>query len=148
MQYHCQVRLVLDTDVMVAAFRSSKGASRWLLDAALKRRIAMIASVPLILEYEAVLSRPEHLSVIGLTSKEVGIVLDAVADVSLHARLSFRWRPLLADANDDMVLETAINGGAELLVTFNIRDFGSLGEDFGCRAVLPREAVNLVRSQQ
>jgi hypothetical protein len=50
-------------------------------------------------------------------------------------------RPLLSDANDDMVLETAINGGDGLLVTFNIRDFGSVGEPFDCRAVLPREAT-------
>src|SRR5215470_16630402 len=120
---------------MVAAFRSAKGASRWLLDEALRTNITIVASVPLILEYEAVLTRPEHLSVIQLTVKEVGKIIDAVAAVSSHARLSFRWRPLLDDANDDMVLETAINGGAEILVTFNIRDFGSAGNRFGCRAV-------------
>ena len=141
------MRLVLDTDVMVAALRSATGASRWLLDAALKGSITMVVSVPLILEYEAVLTRPEHLSVIKLTAKEVGKIIDAVAAVSSHARLSFRWRPLLDDANDDMVLETAINGGAEFLATFNIRDFGSVGDRFGCRAVLPREVVDLVRNQ-
>ena len=138
------MRLVLDTDVMVAALRSPTGASRWLLKAALGNRIATVVSVPLILEYEAVLTRPEHLAFSKLTETEVIEIIDAIATVSIHARLSFRWRPLLSDANDDMVLETAINGGAGLLVTFNIRDFGSVGESFGCRAVLPREAKALV----
>jgi len=108
----------------------------------------MIVSVPLVLEYEVVLTRPEHLSVIKLRAKEGGKIIDAVAAVSSHARLSFRWRPLLDDANDDMVLETAINGGAELLVTFNIRDFGSVSDKFGCLTVLPREAVDLVRNKR
>jgi predicted nucleic acid-binding protein len=82
-----------------------------------------------------------------LTVQEVWGMLDAIAAISAHSRLSFRWRPLLSDANDDMVLETAINGGAELLVTFNIRHFASFGEQFGCRAVLPREAVGLIRNR-
>src|SRR5262249_58901373 len=120
-------------------------ASRWLLLTGLNQEITLVASVPLILEYEAVLTRPEHLSAARLTENEVYQIVDAIAAVSVHTRLSFRWRPMLADANDDMVLETAINGGAELLVTSNSRDFGSIGERFGCRAVLPREAINLVR---
>jgi putative PIN family toxin of toxin-antitoxin system len=139
------VRVVLDTDVLVAAVRSPKGASRWLLRAALEGGIEIVVSVPLILEYEAVLTRPEHLSGANLTAQEMIAVIDAVAVVGLHARFSFRWRPLLRDANDDMVLETAINGGVGLLVTFNVRDFGSAGEPFGCRAVLPNEATKVIR---
>jgi putative PIN family toxin of toxin-antitoxin system len=141
------VRVVLDTDVIVAAIRSSQGASRWLLRTALEREIALIISVPLFLEYEAVLTRPEHLQAMGATEETLCEILDAIAAVSVHTRLSFRWRPLLSDANDDMVLETAINGRAELLVTFNIRDFASTGEPFGCRTVLPRDAVGLIRDR-
>jgi predicted nucleic acid-binding protein len=118
-----------------------------LLKVALQREITLVTSVPLILEYEAVLTRPEHLVNTYLMEEEIWEVLDAIAAVSAHTRLSFRWRPLLSDASDDMVLETAINGGAELLVTFNIRHFGASGEAFGCRAVLPRDAIGLVRNQ-
>ena len=55
-------RYVLDTDVVVAALRSDQGASRQLLLAALNKRFDLMLSVPLILEYEAVLTRPEHLA--------------------------------------------------------------------------------------
>src|SRR6266513_5999356 len=140
------MRSVLDTDVMVAALRSPTGASRWLLRAVLEKRVVAVVSVPLILEYEAVLTRTEHLAAAGLSSEQARAVLDALAAVSEHIRFSFRWRPLLADANDDMVIETAINGAAQLVVTFNLRDFGSVGERFGCRAVLPRDATELVRA--
>jgi len=142
------VLVVLDTDVVVAALRSPSGASRWLLRSVLHRRISAAISVPLLLEYEAVLNRPEQLLAANLTSGEIGVILDALASVAKQVRLSFRWRPVLSDANDDMVLETAINGGASWIVSFNVRDFGSAGEPFGCRVMLPREAVHKIRSAE
>ena len=114
---------VLDTDVMVAALLSDRGASRQLLLAALNRRFELLLSVPLILEYEAVLTRPQHLVACGLNRAEVGRVLDDLAAVARPVRLAFRWRPRLSDPDDDMVLETAINGSASAIVTFNQRDF-------------------------
>lgn len=141
-----RVLIVVDTDVVVTALRSPDGASRWLLRRVLQRKIPAAVSVPLLLEYEAVLNRPEHLLATNLSPAEIGAVLDALASVAKRVRLSFRWRPLLADANDDMVLETAINGGASWIVSFNIRDFGTAGEPFGCRVILPREAVQQIRA--
>lgn len=133
---------------MVAAMRSATGASRWLLRSALQREnIHVVLSVPLFLEYEAVLTRPENLSASDSKPQQVGMLLDALASVSIPVRFSFRWRPLLADANDDMVIETAINGGANLLVTFNTRDFGLAGEPFGCRVLKPKEAVELIQAR-
>jgi putative PIN family toxin of toxin-antitoxin system len=137
----------LDTDVVVAALRSSIGASRWLLEAALNKHVTAIVSVPLALEYEAVLTRPEHLAAASMASRAVIGIIDALTAASMQTRFSFRWRPLAIDGDDDMVLETAINGGAELLVTFNVRDFGSVGEQFGCRIVSPRRAVELIRAR-
>src|ERR1700687_4511009 len=102
------MRLVLDTDVVVAAMRSDRGASRQLLLAALDRRITLLASVPLMLEYEAVLTRPEHLKAIGLGAEEVNVVLDAWAAVIEPVRLRFLWRPRLRDPADEMVLATAV----------------------------------------
>lgn len=133
------MRLVLDTDVVVAAFRSDKGASRRLLLAALDREVTMLASVPLMLEYESVLKRPEHLAAIGLTRDEVDAVLDAVALVIEPVRLAFLWRPRLRDPNDEMVLETAVNGRADRLVTFNLRHLAEAAREFGIHAGLPGE---------
>jgi len=148
MQYHHFVAasLVVDTDVMVAALRSDRGASRQLLLAALDRQFELLLSVPLMLEYEAVLTRPEHLSACGLSGIDVGRVLDDLAAVARPVRLAFRWRPRLSDPNDDMVLETAINGNASAIVTFNQRDFVSGTIGFRCAVILPVKALQRIRS--
>ena len=135
---------MVDTDVMVAAFRSQRGASRQILLAALARRFDLLLSVPLILEYEAVLNRPEHLAASGLISREVDRVLDDIAAVSKPVKLAFRWRPRLRDPNDDMVLETAVNGNADAIVTFNQRDFEEAKRGFGCAVLLPAAALQQI----
>jgi len=91
------VSFVLDTDVIVAALRSDRGASRQLLLAALNQRFELLLSVPLILEYESVLTRPQHLLAGGLSSTEVGRILDDLAAIAKPVRLAFRWRPRLSD---------------------------------------------------
>jgi putative PIN family toxin of toxin-antitoxin system len=140
------VSYVLDTDVMVAALRSDRGASRQLLLTALNRQFELLLSVPLMLEYEAVLTRPQHLAACGLSSAEVAHILDDLAAVARPVRLAFRWRPRLPDPDDDMVLETAINGRASAIVTFNRRDFADAGKDFDCAIILPATALRQIRS--
>jgi putative PIN family toxin of toxin-antitoxin system len=148
---------VLDTDVLVAALRSSRGASRQLLLGALDHRFELLLSVSLVLEYEAVLTRPEHLAACGLRGEEVERVLDDLASVARLVRLSFRWRPRLSDPNDDMVLETAVNGDADAIVTFNQRDLreasrsGRAGRAYSppiidCAVILPGAALQQMRS--
>jgi putative PIN family toxin of toxin-antitoxin system len=142
------MRLVLDTDVMIAAIRSDAGASRRLLSAGLRRRILLLISVPLVLEYEAVMTRPEHLEAAGLTNGEVNVLLDTVIATAEPVRLAFLWRPSLKDPDDDMVLETAVNGRADRLVTFNRRDFGTVGLQFGIVACSPGDAVKLLENRE
>jgi putative PIN family toxin of toxin-antitoxin system len=137
------VRLVLDTAVVVAALRSAAGASRQLLVAALEKRFELLLSVPLLIEYEAVLTRKEHLKAAGLKAGEVMELLDALAMVSEPVVPHFRWRPLLRDPNDDMVFEVAFNGQADVLVTFNKRDFQSLGPG-NLQIASPAEALRIL----
>jgi putative PIN family toxin of toxin-antitoxin system len=138
-------RVVLDTNVLIAALRSDRGASRVLLTEALEGRFTLLASVPLMLEYEAVATRAEHLEAAGLSEADVHAVLDALAAVIEPVRLAFLWRPLLHDGDDDMVLETAVNGQADLLVTVNRRDFEPAVGMFGLKVVSPAEAVRRLR---
>jgi putative PIN family toxin of toxin-antitoxin system len=133
------VRIVLDTDVVVAAFRSDQGASRRLLLAALDRGFVLLLSVPLVLEYEAVLKRAEHMLAIGLETSELDAVLDALVAVGEPIRLRFHWRPTLKDPSDEMVLQTAVNGQADRLVTFNVKHFKEAAQRFGLRVGLPGE---------
>ena len=140
-------RTVLDTDVLVAAVRSDRGASRVLLIAALERRYPVMASVPLMLEYEAVLTRPEHLAAARISTADVHVLLDAVALVVEPIRISFLWRPMLPDPGDDLVLETAVNGRADVVVTFNLRDFEPATAGFGLEIVTPADAVRRLENR-
>ncbi len=142
------MRLVFDTNVIVAALRSDRGASRQLLLAALDRRIILLASVPLMLEYEAVLTRPEQLEMTGLTGEETNAVLDGLAGVIEPVPLRFLWRPRLKEAADEMVLETAVNGRANVLVTFNVRHFQAEARIFGLRVEPPPKIWREVQGAQ
>lgn len=125
------MRVVIDTVVMIAAIRSDAGASRRLLVAGLGNRFTMLLSVPLLIEYEAVMTRRSHLAASRLSVADVETLLDAVAAVGEPVRLHYRWRPILSDADDDMVLETAVNGRADAIATFNRRDFIPVKRQFG-----------------
>lgn len=142
------MRVVLDTSVMVAAIRSDSGASRLLLSGALRRRFILVASVPLMIEYEAVMTRAEHLAASRLSIEDVGVLLDAVGAVAEPVKLAFLWRPALRDPDDDMVLEAAVNGQADMIVTFNLRDFGKTVSRFGLTAIPPAEALKILETER
>jgi putative PIN family toxin of toxin-antitoxin system len=135
------MRLVLDTATMVAAIRSDTGASRRLLAAGLERRLTLLVSVPLMIEYQAAMTRPADLAAARLSVEDLGVLLDAVAAVAEPVRLAFLWRPAVRDPDDDMVLEVAVNGQADAIVTFNVRDFGRVAERFGIAILPPGEAL-------
>lgn len=117
------MKIVLDADVMVAAVRSRQGASAAWLRAVLRSEVQILVSVPLMLHYEAVLLRPENRTSSALSSKELNALLDAIAVIAIPLVISYLWRPMLRDPDDELVLETAANGRADLLLTFNERDF-------------------------
>jgi len=142
-----RVRLVLDTVIMVAAIRSNPGASHQLLVAGLNDRFTMLVSVPLLIEYEAVMTRPTHLAASRLSITDVGTLLDAVAVIAQPVRLDFLWRPVLNDADDDMVLETAMNGRADAIITFNRRHFTPAMTQFGIDVLIPAEVMDQVESR-
>ena len=131
------LRIVLDTDVMVAAVESATGASRQLLLDVLDGRVGLLLSTSLMLEYEAVLTRPETLRRSGLTIPEVIDVLDELAGCCIPVAFDYRWRPAARDADDDLVLETAINGTADVVATFNLRDMAAGGAAFGIAVERP-----------
>lgn len=128
--------------------RSDLGASRQLLVGALQRKFEVLASVPLVIEYEAVLTRPEHLEASGLTARQVNEVLDALVKVSIPVHLRFLWRPRLKDPADEMVLETAVNGSADWLVTFNLRHLLDAGREFGISVRRPCDAWREIRRDE
>ena len=135
------MRVVLDTSVLVAAIRGQTGASNALLIAALRSRLKFLISTPLVLEYEAVLTRREHLRPSGLNVGEVGDLLDMLCAAGIEVQMTRSWRPMLRVPDDEMVLGTAINGHANAIVTFNRADFVSIPAEFGIEVLSPRDAL-------
>ena len=136
---------MLDTDVIVAAMRSPGGASAAILRAARQGRTRLLVSVPLAIEYEAACFRAEHRLASGLSEREVDIFVTALIAMAEPVKTHFLWRPQLRDPGDEMVLEAAVNGRADALVTFNVRDFGNTPEQFGIQLLLPRQALERIR---
>ncbi|MBW7900306.1 MAG: putative toxin-antitoxin system toxin component, PIN family [Rhodocyclaceae bacterium] len=132
-------RIVLDTNILVSATRSRTGASFAVLQALRQGRFTALASVPLLLEYEAVLKRPEHLQAGGRTPAMIDAFLDALCLHVEPVHLHYLWRPQTRDANDEMVLETALNGRADALVTLNTADFARATRRFRLNLLTPGE---------
>ena len=139
-------RVVLDTDVIVTALRSATGGSNAVLRKVAHGRLTPLVTPALFLEYEAVLKRPEQRLVHGLGLREIDRFLAGLAAASEAVEVSFQWRPQLRDANDEMVLEAAVNGRAAALVTHNVRDFAKGAERFRLRVLRPGELLKELRS--
>ena len=135
----------MDTDVLVAGIRSPAGASAALLILLLNRRATMLLSVALALEYESTALRAEHLYAAKATEADVTNLIDAIINVIEPVEVHYQWRPQLSDAGDEMVLETAVNGRADAIVTFNRRHFGEIPSRFGIEVLSPAAALERIR---
>lgn len=132
--------VILDTNVLVAALRSKTGAShRLLLQLAGTSKWQPCVSTALILQYESVLRW--HALEIGLTQNDADVWINFICEAARECQIRFRWRPMSADAGDDLVLEVAIAAGARYIITFNKRDFVEAAK-FGIEVVTPREFLN------
>ena len=87
------------------------------------------------------MTRADHLKAARMSSRDVGLLLDAFAAIAEPTNLDFLWRPILGDAEDEMVLETAVNGRADAIVTFNRRDFSPAPRYFGIPVLSPGQAI-------
>lgn len=139
------MRLVLDTDVVVAAMRSPQGASAAIIRAARRGQTSLLVSVALAMEYEATCHRAEHRLAARLSDREVEVFVNVLIAMAEPVKTHFLWRPQLRDPGDEMVLEAAVNGQADALITFNIRDFGTAPSHFGLEVLLPRQAIRRIK---
>jgi len=113
--------IVVDTNVFVAALRSGGGPSREVIRRSLEGRYQPIFSNALWLEYEDLLVRDVWTQETPEDDRRQ--VLAALAAASRWIKIFYRWRPNLRDEGDNHLVELAIAGGAEAIVTYNIRDF-------------------------
>jgi putative PIN family toxin of toxin-antitoxin system len=135
------LRAVIDTNVLVAALRSNRGASFRLISEIDSGRFELCVTVPLVLEYEAALARQARS--LRLTRRDISDFLDYVCSVAWRQPVFFLWRPQLRDPSDDMALEAAVAGGCRYIVTFNERDFES-GRPLPVRLATPQEFLHTI----
>jgi len=137
------MKVVLDTSVLVAAARSRQGASFALVSAIPVPEFEICLSVGLYTEWQAVLTRSDHLPS-GRSAEDVRRFLRYLASEAHLQEIHFLWRPFLADANDDMVLELAVAAGCRHIVTHNVKDFHGT-EQYGVTAITPRDFLKRIR---
>ncbi len=99
----------------------------------------------MLIEYEGVLTRPEHLAAANLTRQGAENIISALAALLLPVEPHFSWRPQLKDPNDEMILEAAVNGQAMYIITFNTRRFMPAVQRFGIDALNPRDFLRRIR---
>lgn len=139
------MKVVLDTNVLVAAARSRRGASFALVSAIPAPEFQPCLSVGLYAEWQSVLTRPENLPP-GGTPEDARRFLGYLAGQAHLQEIHFLWRPFLPDADDDMVLELAFAAGCRHIVTHNVKDFRG-SEQLGVTAITPRDFLNLIRAR-
>ena len=137
---------MLDTSVVVAALRTRLGAGNAVLRLIAQRKVVALATPPLFLEYEDVLKRPEHQLVHRLTPEAVDEFLAELAALIEPVEVHFQWRPQSRDPNDEMVLEAAINGQADAVVTYNLKDFADAAERFRISVLRPGDLLKKVKA--
>ena len=133
--------VLLDTNVLVAGLRSNKGAAFRLLSLAGKRDFEICLSVPVVLEYEEVVL--DQLEELHFTESDIRDLLDYFCSVGKHQEIYFLWRPYLRDTKDDFVLEAAVAGDCDAIITYNRRDFAG-AEKFGVQILTPGEFLKQI----
>lgn len=140
-------KIVIDTNILVSALRSSTGPSFALVQAVRSSHISMCCSPALFLEYEDVLKRPEQLKAAGLLLTDIDDILADLASHIVPVSTHYQWRPQLRDPSDEMVLEAAANAGAQAIVTYNLRDFAPAAS-FGIDVLNPEQTFTRFQLQK
>lgn len=135
-------KIVVDTNVLIAAMRSDLGASFKLVSLVGEtNKFKICISVPLVFEYEDVLNRADVVP--QATNAEVHKFLSYICSVAIPCEIFYLWRPHLQDPKDEMILEVAVAAGCDTIVTYNRRDFTG-AEKFGVQVVNPKEFLQQI----
>lgn len=129
-------QIVVDTNVLVTAFRSRRGASYKLFTLLKDTRWEVNLSTPLVLEYEEVLKRPGLVT--AFSNDSIDVFLDGLCAISNQHDIFYLWRPLAPDPDDDFLLELAVRAQADFIVTYNTSDLLAATQ-FGIALVTPKE---------
>jgi len=139
------IRVVIDTNVLLSALRSNRGASYSLISKLPFDKFELSVSVPLYTEYQDVLTRKEHLTGESTVAEILGF-LRYLCKIANRQEIFFLWRPWLNDPKDDMVLELAVASGSNYIVTYNLKDFKNI-RSFGIEAIPPKKFLEILEEE-
>ena len=114
--------IVVDTSVVVSALIGKRGASREVLRRCLLEEYNPLICTALFHEYEAVISRDKIRRAVPLTEAEMRDLLNAFYGVCRWVPIYYLWRPNLRDQDDNFLVELALAGNAQVIVTNNVKD--------------------------
>lgn len=117
------MKVVVDTNVLIAALLGGKGPNRAVIRHCLTGRLLPQLAAALYFEYEDVFERQTVLTLCKLNSEQRLLFLDAFLSVCQWNQLYFRWRPNLRDEGDNHLIELAVASNARYLITNNVKDF-------------------------
>lgn len=138
------MRIVLDTASFVTAIRSRTGAAREVVDLIFDGVLVPLMDLKLGLEYRVVALRSEHLAASKLSKADVLELIETMEAFAEAVEIVNKDRPLSPDPNDDMILDVAINGHADALVTNNTKHFTAAGKRFGIAVVTPAGLLRML----
>ena len=117
------MKVVVDTNVLLAALLGKKGPNREIIRYCLTGRLMPQLAASLYFEYEDVFERQTTLALCKLNCEQRQLFLDSFLSVCQWNQLYFRWRPNLRDEGDNHLVELAVASNAEYLITNNMKDF-------------------------
>ena len=141
------MRAVLDTTILVSAIRSRYGASKAVVDLVLEQRLTLLMDYRIACEYREVMLRPAHVAASHLHFEQIVALLDELEGLAEEIEIDFRHRPLSSDPEDDRILDVAINGSADAIVTSNLRHFVKPAADFGIDVVDAKTILFRIRQR-
>ena len=141
------MKVILDTNIFVSALKSNKGASYALISQLPSDMFQIALSIPLYVEYQDVLTRPEHMTGVSKV-EDILAFLRYICSIAHKQQIFFLWRPWLNDPKDDMVLEVAVASQSRYIITYNLKDFKGVKEHFGITPVTPGKFLKIMRNEK
>jgi len=139
------MRVILDTNVLVTALRSNRGASYAVVAQLPSPQFQIALTIPLYMEYQDALTRPENMTGAS-TMEEIFRFLRYLCSIAHRQDVFFLWRPWLRDPKDDMVLEAAVASQCRYIVTYNLKDFRNRDIEtyFGISPITPKNFLDIL----
>jgi len=117
------MKYLFDTNVLIAALRSRRGASHALIRMALQGKLPIVMHYKLLTEYRDVLGRAETINALAFSWEDIEKILARMVAEAEDVRVDYLWRPNLKDEGDNFIMEIAVAAPPCTIVTHNVRDF-------------------------